>query len=176
MPSVVSMNHDATVEGLPTVYCGVYHTLLDGFSMVDISTVIIVGIVGIVAIAGILPVPKRPALETPRRELSEDVSFGIGTGTLLDVEQSTLEDRPMLNTVLFSPVSGVRRDDEMYTSLTQSPTTLVWDVRAIGRARRTWTTTVKPHKSGSRGVRRGVCQCQACLISMKPVLRLNRKG
>ena len=47
--------------------------------MVDISTVEIV------------PVPKRSTLETYRRELSEHVSFGIGTGTLLVVEQSSLE-------------------------------------------------------------------------------------
>ena len=38
--------------------------------------------------------PKRSALETSRRELSEDVSFGIGTGTLLVVQQSSLENRP----------------------------------------------------------------------------------
>ena len=47
--------------------------------MVDISTV------------GTVPVTNRSALETSRRELSEDVSFGIGTGTLLVVEQSRLE-------------------------------------------------------------------------------------
>ena len=41
---------------------------------------------------GILPAPKRSALETPRRQLSEDVSFG--NGTLLVVEQSSLENRP----------------------------------------------------------------------------------
>ena len=35
---------------------------------------------------------KKPALETSRRELSEDLSFGIGT--LLVVEQSSLENRP----------------------------------------------------------------------------------
>ena len=49
-------------------------------SMVDISTV------------GIVPEPKRSALETSRRELSEDVSFGIGT--LLVVEQSSFEKPP----------------------------------------------------------------------------------
>ena len=47
--------------------------------MVDISTVEIVW------------VPKRSALETYRRELSEDASFGVGT--LLIVEQSSLENR-----------------------------------------------------------------------------------
>ena len=39
----------------------------------------------------IVSVPKRSALEASRRELSEDVPFG--TGTLLVVEQSTLERR-----------------------------------------------------------------------------------
>ena len=48
------------------VYDGVYHTPLGRFSMVDISTVLIVGIVGIV---GIVPVPKTSALERCRREL-----------------------------------------------------------------------------------------------------------
>ena len=40
----------------------------------------------------IVAVPKTSALETARRELSEDVSFG--TGTLLAVEQSSLQNRP----------------------------------------------------------------------------------
>ena len=48
--------------------------------MVDIST------------GGMVPVPKRSAFETSRRELSEDVSFGIST--LLVVEQSSVENRP----------------------------------------------------------------------------------
>ena len=48
--------------------------------MLDISTV------------GIVSMPKRSAIETPRRELSEDVPFGIGT--LLVVEQSSLENPP----------------------------------------------------------------------------------
>ena len=39
--------------------------------MLDISTVLIVGIVGIVS------VPKRSTLETFRRELSEDLPFAI---------------------------------------------------------------------------------------------------
>ena len=57
--------------------------------MVDISMVGIVGIVGLVS------VPKRPALEASRRELSRDASFGIGTvGTLLVAEQSSLENHP----------------------------------------------------------------------------------
>ena len=53
--------------------------------MLDISTAV-----------GKMEVPKRSALETSRRELSEDVSFGIGTGTLLVVEQSqsSFENRP----------------------------------------------------------------------------------
>ena len=50
-------------------------------SVVDISTMV-----------GLVSVPKRSALETSRRELSEDVSFGIGT--LLGVEQSSLKNRP----------------------------------------------------------------------------------
>ena len=41
---------------------------------------------------GIVSVPKKSALETSGRELSEDVSFGIGI--LLVVEQSSLENRP----------------------------------------------------------------------------------
>ena len=59
---------------------GVYHTPLGRFSMVDISTVRIVS------------VSKRSAAETSRRELSEDVSFGIGT--VLVVEQLSLENLP----------------------------------------------------------------------------------
>ena len=51
-----------------------------------------------ISIVGIVPVPKRSALETSRQVLSEDVSFGIGTvgtvGTLLVVEQSSLENCP----------------------------------------------------------------------------------
>ena len=39
----------------------------------------------------IVPVPKRSSLETPRRELSDDVSFRIGT--LLVVDQSRLGNR-----------------------------------------------------------------------------------
>ena len=49
--------------------------------MVEISTMV-----------GIVSVPKTAALEPSRRELSEDVPFGIGA--LLVVEQSTLEKRP----------------------------------------------------------------------------------
>ena len=66
---------------IATVLHSVYHTPLAGFSVVDIS-----------AELEVLSVPKRSALESCRRELSEDVSFGIGT--LLVVEQSTLENRP----------------------------------------------------------------------------------
>ena len=61
--------------------------------MVDISTV------------GIVSVPKRSALETSCRELSEDVSFGIGTGTLLVVEQSRLE-KPPKGRVTYTVVCG----------------------------------------------------------------------
>ena len=56
-----------------------YHIPLGQFFMVDISTVATVS------------VPKQSGLETPRRELSDDVPFGIGT--LLVDEQSSLENR-----------------------------------------------------------------------------------
>ena len=56
-----------------------YHTL-GRFSMVDTSTI------------GILSAPTKWALEAPRRELYEYVSFGAGT--LLVVEPSSLENRP----------------------------------------------------------------------------------
>ena len=62
------------------VYDGVYYTPLNRFSLVDISA------------AGIVAVPKSSALEPSRQELSEDVSFGIGT--LLVAEQSSLENYP----------------------------------------------------------------------------------
>ena len=45
-----------------------------------------------VGIVLIVSVPKRSALESSRRELSEHVSFG--NGTLWVVEQSSLENRP----------------------------------------------------------------------------------
>ena len=61
-------------------YCCVrYITPLGRFPMVDVSTVLV----------GIVSVPKWSAWETSRRELSEDVSFGIDT--LLVFEQSTLK-------------------------------------------------------------------------------------
>ena len=63
--------------------------------MINISTV------------GIVSTPKTSALETSRRELSEDVSFGIGT--LLVVEQSSLENRPgggVIYTVLYGNTRG----------------------------------------------------------------------
>ena len=41
--------------------------------MLDISTAV-----------GIVPVPKRSALETFWRELSEDVSFGVGTSVVVE--------------------------------------------------------------------------------------------
>ena len=63
-----------------TVYDSEYHTPLGRFSTLDISTV------------GIVSVPKKPALETSRRKLSEHVSFGIGT--ILVVDQSIFENRP----------------------------------------------------------------------------------
>ena len=49
------------------------------------------------------PVPTTSALERSRRELSEDVSFGIGT--LLVVEQPTLEPPPQ-GGVLYTVVRG----------------------------------------------------------------------
>ena len=64
------------------ILCTVYHTPLGQLSMVNFSTA---GIVLIVS------VPKTSALGTSRGELSENVSFGIGT--LLVVEQSSLENR-----------------------------------------------------------------------------------
>ena len=54
--------------------------VLGRFSMVDIPAV------------GIVSVSKRSALETSTRELSEDVSFGIGA--LLVAEKLSLENRP----------------------------------------------------------------------------------
>ena len=66
--------------------------------MVDISTA-----------AGILvSVPKSSALATSRRELSQDVSFGVGTvGTLLVVEQSTLGNAPeVCENVMYTVVHG----------------------------------------------------------------------
>ena len=62
--------------------------------MLDVSTV------------GIVPVRKRPALLTHRRELSEDVSFGIGTGTLQVVEQSSLEKPHQGGVILTTVVYG----------------------------------------------------------------------
>ena len=64
---------------LATVYSGVYDNPLGLFFMLDISTV------------GIVSVSERSALDTPHRELSEDVSFSISI--LLVVEQSSLENR-----------------------------------------------------------------------------------
>ena len=59
------------------------------FSMLDIFTV---------GIASVVPKKKRSALETSRRELSEDVSFEDVNfdidALLLVVEQSSLESRP----------------------------------------------------------------------------------
>ena len=47
---------------------------------------------------------KRPALEPSRRELSEDVWFGIGTDTLLVVQHSSLETCPRC--VIYTVVLG----------------------------------------------------------------------
>ena len=56
-----------------------YHTPQGRFSMVNISRV------------GVVSVPKWSTLETSRGELSEDVSFRVGT--LLVVEQLGLDNR-----------------------------------------------------------------------------------
>ena len=59
------------------MYTTVYATPRSGrLSVLDISTV------------GTVSVPKRPSLGSRRRELSEDVPFGI-VGTLLVVERCT---------------------------------------------------------------------------------------
>ena len=75
--------------------------------MVDISSVAVV------------LVPKRSALETVRRERSEDVSFGIGT--LLVVEQSSLENRPkgvLIYTVVHGTLmNAVSRADSLQVTL-----------------------------------------------------------
>ena len=73
------------------MYDGVSHPREDRCSKLDISTV------------GTGPVPQRPALEPPCRELSGDVSFGIGT--LLVVEQSSLENR-LKGGVMYTVVCG----------------------------------------------------------------------
>ena len=73
--------------------------------MTDISTV------------GMVLVSKSLALETLRRELSENASFGVGT--LLVVEQSHLENRPrgvcMMYTVVYRSVSESPHLGELYT-------------------------------------------------------------
>ena len=51
-----------------------------------------------------MPAPKRSALEPSRRKLSQDISFGIGT--LLVLEQSSLENRP--RGVWYTPLYAVR--------------------------------------------------------------------
>ena len=61
---------------------------LSRLSMLDIST------------AGIVPVPERSALESPRRELSEDVSFGLRT--VLVVEQSIELGKPTQGCVMYT--------------------------------------------------------------------------
>lgn len=62
----------------------VWHPPLDRFSVLTISTTVV----------GAESVQKRSALEPSRRELSENVWFGVGTGTLLIVKQLVLEKRP----------------------------------------------------------------------------------
>ena len=71
------------LHDLRTVYdgCLSHQPPLGRFSMIDISTAV-----------GMVPVATTSALEASVRELSEDASFGIGT--LLVVEQSSLENCP----------------------------------------------------------------------------------
>ena len=57
--------YTVTTNHMYTVYGGVYHTPFGRFPMDGISTV------------GIVSTPKMSALEASRRELSEDVPFGI---------------------------------------------------------------------------------------------------
>ena len=73
------------------LYHGGYHTPLGRLSMFDISTVEIVA------------APKMLALETSRRELSEDVSFGVGT--LLVIEQWSFR-KPLQGGVIHTVVYG----------------------------------------------------------------------
>ena len=77
---VLALVHRGVVLPHITTTTSVHHTPLGRFSMLDFCTV------------GIVSVPKKPALESYRRELSGDVSFGIRT--LLVVEQSSFENRP----------------------------------------------------------------------------------
>ena len=77
-----------------------HHTPLGRFSVVDISTAV-----------GIVPLPRRSALEPSRRERSEAVSFGIGT--LSVVEKSCLENRPRV-CVIFTVVCGVNVSECQY--------------------------------------------------------------
>ena len=76
----VSTVSEHTLDRLPHVT--VYNTSPPwaDFSMVDISTV------------GVVSVPQKSALETSRRGLCEDVSFGMDI--LSVVEQSILENHP----------------------------------------------------------------------------------
>ena len=56
-----------------------------------------------ISTAGVVPVPGRSVLETSRRELSGDVSFGIGALVRVVVEQSTLENRQNIHSSLSPP-------------------------------------------------------------------------
>ena len=51
-------------------------------------------------------------LETSRRELSEDVLFDIGTGTLLVVEQSSLENPPQGYVMIHRQIQKPFRDPD----------------------------------------------------------------
>ena len=75
------MSHHSYYYDYRTRRCTSHQPPLGRFSMVDISTAV-----------SIVSGPKRSALEPSRRELSEDVSFGIGT--LWIVKQSSLAPPP----------------------------------------------------------------------------------
>ena len=70
--------------------------------------------VGISAL-GIVPMPKKSALKTSRRELSEEVPFRFNTvGTRLMVERSTLESRlggggDVYRVIVYTRVSPILR-------------------------------------------------------------------
>ena len=72
-------------------YDDLYHTPLDQFSMVDISR------------NGTVPVPKRSTLETSRRELYDNASFGIGTLLVVEQSKSSLDYRPRGGMIIIMP-------------------------------------------------------------------------
>ena len=88
--------------------CG-YHTPLDRFSLLDISTV------------GTVSVLESSELEASRRELPADVSFGIGT--LLVVEQP-VSLKPLqggvVHTVVYGEQPTLRKIGINYCKLTDT--------------------------------------------------------